>query len=234
MSAAHLRVAIGVCNTECFPSHIANFHSWARTCNLCVAKRQCCTYAAWLSERFFTRNAWKQNRDRICNACRHCKNSRSLRMTANRWRKKYQEKQRKRAQIAVDACWAEIQKRKKIKMSESLYTIWLLLKENEITNLCNACSSQSGQVSEANLFTHECPQCKAVVHSNGRDGRVDTRNTSESRAEDASQHCGRQFTVRAGKVVNILRTCCCPDCQKSVESSITDGRVVYNDINSSS
>ena len=215
--------------TECFPSHIANFHSWARTCNMCVAKRQCCTCAAWLSERCFTRNAWKQNRDRICNACRHCKNSRSLRVTANRWRQKYQEKQRKRrAQVALDACWAEIQTRKKQRcqgVCKRCGSCYIRNMDNDITELCTACDSQSSQNSEASLFTYECPQCKAIVHSNVRDGRVDTRNTSEHRAANAAQQCGHQFTVRAGKVVNILHTYCCPHCRKTVQSSITDGQV---------
>ena len=130
MNAAHLytlQSLSALARNRMLSRETRKLPSWARTCNMCAAKRQCYTCGTWLLERYFTRNAWKQSRDRICNACRHCKTLVAFVRQQTDGGKHTEKNRKRRAQAAVDACWAEIRARKKPTMPKGLYTMRLLL-----------------------------------------------------------------------------------------------------------
>ena len=67
--------------------------------------------------------------------------------------------------------------------------------------LCVACRKHPLAFGAVTLFTRKCPQCNAVVHSNIRDGLIDTRNTLEARTDGKEPACGYQFMVEDVEVV---------------------------------
>ena len=217
--------------SECLPGKVANVHSWARTCSMCAAKRQCWACGPWLLERCFKKNVWKQSKDRICNACKRCKNSRCLRATAKRWWKNYAEKVRKR-RAALDACRAEIQAMRK----EFVQAVRSKLQRRRDERSCRSlrCLPKArSSVRWRGLVYIQMPAARNATPScspilNIRDFCIDARNTLESRTDDKKLACGHQFSVQDGEIAQMpawIYAYQWPRCNAAVQSNKRDGRI---------